>query len=400
MSRAGGSRLGVLLAYAFNGFALTSWTVRLPSLQAETGMTTAQAGLFLTMSAVGTLVMVMVAGALVVRLGAARTYIIASGLFALAYAVLGAGALLPSIPLLMVGSVVNGFAFALTNVPQSVLAAGSERAVGRTILPQFHAGYSLGAMLGAAAAALLAAAGVSMAAQFAGLIAGVLTLRTAAFVLVRPLDRSLRALERERLGAAAALARPRGGVLAVWRDPNTALLGVVIFAAGVSEGTANNWGSVAVVGMLESTAAEGAAVVTVFLLAQTAVRLLGGSAVDRFGRRAVLLISAGLAIAGILLFASSPGLVAAGIGAGLWGAGSALGVPIGISLAAGDPHRGAAKVAAVTSLSSLANIAVPPLLGLAIQGAGVRVPIAAVAIVVLASALVTNAAVRSSERRD
>lgn len=398
-----GGRLGVLIAYLFNGFALTAWTVRLPSIQAEAGMTTAQTGLFLTMSAVGTLVMVFFAGSSVARFGAARTYLAASGLFLLAYTTMAAALFLQSIEVLLVGSVLHGFAFALTNVPQSVLAAGSENAVGRTILPQFHAAYSLGAMLGAGTSALLAATGLRVAVLFTGLIVLVLLVRTTAFLLVRPLNASMREDERRfnraRLEHTGSTPIGRSRLLDVWRDPNTLLIGLVIFAAGISEGTANNWGSVAIVGMFDATAAQGAAVITVFLVAQTIVRLVGGPAVDRFGKRAVLLASAGLAIAGILLFSLSGGLVVATIGAALWGAGSALNVPIGISLAASDRHDGPSKVAAVTSLSSLANIAGPPLIGLAIQAAGVRLPIAAITVVILLAALATSAAVRTSSRR-
>lgn len=398
-----GGRWGVLLAYVFNGFAITAWTVRLPSIQIDVGMSAAQTGLFLTMNAVGVLVMATFAGVAVARLGATATYAIATGFFAVAYGTIAAGLLSHNIPLLFAGGVAHGFAFALTNVPQSVLAAASENAVGRTILPQFHAGYSLGAMLGAGAGAVCAAAAVSVATQFAALVCASIVVRLAVLRLVTPLNREMRA-ERTRFAEAVGRAIPdpsrrRGRLLAVWRDPNTIFIGLIILAAGISEGTANNWGAVAIVDMFAATTAQGAFVVAVFLVAQTIVRVFGGPVIDRFGKLAVLRASGVLAIVGVVLFAVSPTLGIAAAGSALWGAGSALSVPIGISLAAGDRLHGAAKVAAVTTLSSLANIAGPPLIGFAIQQVGVRLPIGAVSLVMVVAVVVAGAAIRTSSTR-
>ena len=57
-----------------------------------------------------------------------------------AYAVL-------TVPLLAAGVFLNGVSFAIGNVPLNVESAGVERRLGRTVIPQFHAAFSVGAVI-------------------------------------------------------------------------------------------------------------------------------------------------------------------------------------------------------------------------------------------------------------
>ncbi|KQQ07447.1 MFS transporter [Rathayibacter sp. Leaf296] len=398
-------RRGVALAYAFNGFALASWTARLPGIRAAVDLDAAGLGVLLTAGAIGTLLTVPVAGRLVARLGALPTYRLATLVFAAAYLLLAVALLLGQVPLLLVGNAVHGVAFALTNVPQSILAAGSERRVGRTILPQFHAGYSIGSALGALLGGASSAAGVSPAAQFLALAVAAVVVRWSIGRHVAPLAASLARERRSALAArAAALVQsgpvpvvPRGSRrfgLGVWTHPQVLLLGLIVFAAALSEGTATNWSAVAVVDAFGVTEADASLGITVFLVAQTVLRLTGGPLIDRLGRVRVLTLSCAAAVAGIALFVLAPGFVLALVGLALWGAGSALAVPIGIAAAAADPIDGPSRVAAVTSLSSVANIAGPPAIGALAVPLGVRPAMLAVSVVVAAAVAAAPRALR------
>ncbi|MCJ1696974.1 MFS transporter [Rathayibacter caricis] len=398
-------RRGVALAYAFNGFALASWTARLPGIRAAGDLDAAGLGVLLTAGAIGTLLTVPVAGRLVARLGALRTYRLATLVFAAAYLLLAVALLLGQVPLLLVGNAVHGVAFALTNVPQSILAAGSERRVGRTILPQFHAGYSIGSALGALLGGASSAVGVSPAAQFLALAVAAVVVRWSIGRHVAPLAASLAHERRSALAArAAALVQsgpvpvvPRGSRrfgLGVWTHPQVLLLGLIVFAAALSEGTATNWSAVAVVDAFGVTEADASLGITVFLVAQTVLRLTGGPLIDRLGRVRVLTLSCAAAVAGIALFVLAPGFPAALAGLALWGAGSALAVPIGIAAAAADPIDGPSRVAAVTSLSSVANIAGPPAIGALAVPLGVRPAMLAVSVVVAAAVAAAPRALR------
>lgn len=47
----------------------------------------------------------------------------------------------------------------------------------------------------------------------------------------------------------------------------------------------------------------------------------------------------------------------------LWGLGAGLGVPIGFSAASDEPHRAAARVAAVSSFATIAGLVMPQIIG-------------------------------------
>jgi cyanate permease len=78
----------------------------------------------------------------------------------------------------------------------------------------------------------------------------------------------------------------------------------------------------------------------------------------------VLRSLAGVALAGLLLFVFAPGPVPALFGVLLWGAGTSLGFPVGMSAASDDPARAAARVSVVASIAYCAFLAGPPLIGL------------------------------------
>jgi MFS family permease len=125
----------------------------------------------------------------------------------------------------------------------------------------------------------------------------------------------------------------------------------------------------------------------------TAFRLVGGALLDRFGRVAVLRAGGVTALLGLLLFVTAPGLPFALAGAVLWGAGAALGFPVGMSAAADDPARAAARVSVVSSIAYTAFLAGPPLIGFVAEATGVLQALLVV-LVVLAVGLLAAGATR------
>ncbi|MFD1214858.1 MFS transporter, partial [Arthrobacter sp. GCM10027362] len=86
-------------------------------------------------------------------------------------------------------------------------------------------------------------------------------------------------------------------------------------------------------------------------------------------------------------------------GAVLWGAGAALGFPLGMSAAAEDPARAAGRVSVVSTLGYVAFLAGPPFLGFLGQQVGVRNALLAVAVLIAASILAAPAARERRLRR-
>ena len=138
--------------------------------------------------------------------------------------------------------------------------------------------------------------------------------------------------------------------------------------------------------------AVGAVAFAVFVTAMTAMRWFGTTLLDRYGRVAVLRLCAGLSLVGLLIFGLAGPLWLAVVGIVAWGAGAALGFPVGMSAAADDPLRAAARVSVVSTIGYSAFLAGPPLLGLLAQHVGYRHALLVIIVPIVLGLLVVNAA--------
>ena len=101
----------------------------------------------------------------------------------------------------------------------------------------------------------------------------------------------------------------------------------------------------------------------IFLAAMTLGRWFGPGLIDRRGRVIMVRASALIALVGLLIVVFGQFLPLAVAGAVLWGLGTALGFPVGMSAAADDPRMAAARVSVVASIAYTAVLAGPPLIG-------------------------------------
>ena len=130
----------------------------------------------------------------------------------------------------------------------------------------------------------------------------------------------------------------KAGIAPAWLEPRTLLIGVVVFAAAFTEGTANDWIGVALSDGYGLPRWAGVLGFAVFLTAMTAGRLLGTRVLDRRGRVPVLRVLFVAAVVGCLLVVFG-GPALAFVGAAVWGVGASLGFPVGMSAAADEPLR-------------------------------------------------------------
>lgn len=360
-------RNGVFLIFVLPGIAIASWVSRLPAVRDILELGSAQVGILVLGIAAGSILGLVASSHVVARFGATTTIavglvVIASGLV---IAALGA-TIGPSFPVAFAGLVVFGAANGTTDVAMNVSGAANEQALGRAIMPVFHAFFSFGTMIGAGLGALAEGLAVPILAHL-GAIAVIMVVVA---MLARPL------LQSERTVAAAAV--PAGdhsltwrGRLSAWRDPRTLLIGVLVLGAAFAEGSANDWIAIASVDGHGVSNATGALVFGIFVTAMTAGRLGGVFLLDRYGRVPMLRASFLLAAAGLVVFIFVPVVPIAIAGAALWGLGSALGFPIGMSAAADDPRTAAARVSAVATIGYFAFLVGPPLIGLVGEYTGV-----------------------------
>ncbi|GAA4970589.1 MFS transporter [Kineococcus glutinatus] len=353
------ARTAVYAAFILNGFAFASWVSRIPATRAELDLSSSALGLLLLALSAGAVIAMPLAGAVVMRIGPARTVLAGAAAVAVGTGTVAlALAALPSPLLVAAGLFVQGAGTSAWDVAMNVEGADVERRLGRALMPRFHAGYSLGTVLAAGAGSALIALGVPAAPHLAAV--GVLALAATALAVRAFLP-------------VAGPSAPQGddptpaglGLRAAWREPRTLLLGLMVCAMAFVEGTANDWIAVAMVDEQGHRTSEAVGVLgfAAFVTAMTVCRVLGPQILDRIGRVPALRGCAVLAVAGVLLFALGSGTGPVLLGAVLWGVGAALGFPLGMSAAADEPHAAAARVSVVSSVAYTAFLAGPPLVG-------------------------------------
>jgi MFS family permease len=248
-----------------------------------------------------------------------------------------------------------------------------ERRLGRPILSSLHAAFSFGALGGAAAGAVVAGAGVGVTTHLpvaAG--AGV-----AAVALLTP---SLLPRAVDAAPEGPRYARPTRALL---------VLGLFAFCVLLSEGAVNDWVAVYLDDDLSASEALAAAGLAVFSLTMALGRLAGDRVTVRLGAPRHALAGGSLAAAGacVAVAAQAPGPAIAGFA--LMGVGLAALFPLAVRAAA--THAGAASVAAVSATGYAGFLAGPPLVGGLAELGGLRLGIAAVAVLCLMAALLAPA---------
>jgi MFS family permease len=367
------------LTFAANGLAFGSWASRTPAVKSDLNLRASGLGVLLICISIGSLIALPLSGAVVQRFGTRRAVLGSaaletSGLLLAAFALSSGQVLVTG-----AGLVLTGLGIGTWDVAMNVEGADVERRLGRSIMSRFHAAWSLGSVAGAALGAGLAAADISVSVQ---LVATAVVIAVLAVVGVR---RYLGFVPRR---AAVRGERSAGSSLGKgWRDRRTLVIGFMVLAFAFMEGVANDWIALASVDGLGASQAMGAVTFGCFVTAMTLSRVLGGSLLDRWGRVAVLRASVCVAAAGLLLVILGPSLPAVLAGGLLWGAGTALGFPTGISAAADDVPRAAIHVSVVSSIGYTAFLAGPPIVGFLADVVGVREALSVVfAAIVLALA--------------
>jgi cyanate permease len=107
---------------------------------------------------------------------------------------------------------------------------------------------------------------------------------------------------------------------------------------------------------------------------------------------ATLRVLAALATVGLLVFILAPNIPLVFVGAALWGAGVSLGFPLGMSAAADDPVKAAARVSAAATIGYISFLCGPPLLGFVSEQVGLLNTLYILVALAVASGLASGAA--------
>jgi MFS family permease len=341
------ARTAVSWSFALNGWCFASWASRIPDVRGDFELSNAALGLVLLAIACGSLVALPTTGAMIARWGTVRVVRSGTALASVGLLLAGLGIGVGVLPLTVVGLLSYGTGTGSWDGAMNVEGAEVERRLGRSIMPKFHAGFSLGTVVGALGGAGVVALGVPPLAHLTVVAAVVAVGSWRSSGLFLPVEPP----PEEPVSARGA-----------WLEPHTLVIGLMVLALAMTEGTANDWLAVALVDGHDTSHALGVAGFAGFVASMTVFRMLGADALDRFGRPAVLWATILAAIAGVMLIVLGSGpLVVLGIL--LWGAGASLGFPVGMSAAADDPRHSAARVSVVSTIGYAAFLTGPPLVG-------------------------------------
>ena len=390
------ARRSVYLAFIINGFDFASWASRIPQVRAELRLTPGELGLVLLCIAIGSAVATPASGMIITRLGDRATTALMALIAAAGLAVVAVGVRFGVAPV-VAGLLAYGFGTGSWDVAMNVQGAAVEQAMGRVIMPRFHAGWSMGTVAGAGLGAALIAAHVPVLPHLLAVaVATAVVIPAAVRGYLRPAAHPAGAD-----GAGHGDGERRPHPLAAWTERRTLLIGIFVLCVTIIEGTGNDWLSLAVIEGYQEPAAVGTITFAVFLAAMTSGRWFGPRAIDRWGRVPVLRVSAATALGGLLLIAFGGVLTAALIGALAMGVGTALGFPVGLSAAADDPRYSAGRVSTAASIGYVAFLAGPPCVGFVADHIGVQHGIAVTGtLLIVAFALAGITAPLSPARRD
>ncbi|NND90994.1 MAG: MFS transporter [Granulosicoccus sp.] len=378
--------LAIFGVFFFESSVLGQWIPRIPDIKSALNLTDGTLGIAMLMMPLGTLFGFSIAGRVIEQTGLRN----ACRLFLPAWALLFVGpALAQSLVQLCIAMVLSGLAVGMTETAMNTEAARLENVAGKRLMSRCHGFWSLGTMFGALIGGALAQAGYSVVEHFL-VVMPVIALcgyaaATALPILGKGADPAVAVLSTAvvRDEATARLDEPVDSTAVeinpatdIFRLPSRAIVLLCLMPIGIMmvEGAFIDWSAV----FMRDVLAAGPWVIAVtyssFSLIMASVRLAGDTITTNFGEMTVVRVSGLASCAGVALFALSPSIPWAFLGAALSGAGVAIVFPLAVSAAANRPGRCAAdNVAALNMISFSAFLVAPPVIGFMSEAFGLRI---------------------------
>jgi MFS family permease len=388
-------RIALSAIFALHGFMYSSWAVRVPAIKQQTGASAAALGLALLGLSAGALATMLIAGALCRRFGSRQVMVPSCGALSLTL-------LLPplahSAVLLGLGLLVYGAAYGCLNVSMNTAAVELVAAIGRPVMPGFHAAWSFGGLAGAGLGGLIAPhlsplrhlALIALVGVVVSVLTGRVFLAAPVSMIMGQTGQLPPALTHDHGGGPAGSAWRR--VLAVGRL--VGVLGVIALCAAYDEGAIGDWGALHMRTDLGAGPGLAAMAYAMFALAEAAGRLSGTALLERHGRTRVLVAGGLAACGGMLLAALAPNVWLALIGFAATGLGLANMFPVAV--AGAGLVAGTEGVALASTLGYTGFLLGPPAIGFLAGAFGLRAGLTTLAFLGLAAAVIAQAAGHSS----
>ncbi|MCU7825726.1 MFS transporter [Kitasatospora sp. DSM 101779] len=364
------ARLALTAFFAIDGFLFAAWVVRIPDVRAQVHASHSALGLALLCISAGAVATMALVGRLCLRYGSRRVTVGSLALLSLAvplpahtHSVAALGAVL----------LLFGAGYGAANVSMNSAAVDLVARLRRPVMPSFHAGYSLGGLLGAAVGGLLAGTLSAAWALALGGLLGLLVTAAAGAVLLRDPDGGGPAPTASPVPGTAqpATSAPRHARLLV------VLLGLTALCTAYGEGALADWATLHLTDDVHAGAGLAAAGYASFAFAMTAGRVSGTWLSIRLGATRVMLFGGLTAATGMLIAALVPSVPAALGGFVLVGVGLANIFPLAIGRAGAT--GGPQGVATASALGYAGMLIGPPVIGFLADAVGLPLALTSVA---------------------
>ena len=370
--------------FAVHGFIFASWAVRVPAVKQQTGASSAALGLALLGLSAGAVATMLIAGALCRRFGSSRITVISCALLSVTLVL---PALAHSVITLALMLLVFGAAYGCLNVAMNSVAVDLVAALGRPVMPGFHAAWSFGGLAGAGIGGLLAPH-LSVAKHLLLIaLAGLLVTAVAGHTL---LTRTLRMPPDDPAPSGGRPAAPDRQASAWRRALRTGravgLFGLIALCAAYDEGAIGDWGALHLRQDLGAGTGLAAAGYAAFALAEAIGRLSGTTLLERLGRTRVLVLGGLTACAGMLVASLAPDVWLALAGFAATGVGLANLFPATIARA--GLIAGSGGVALASTLGYTGFLLGPPAIGFLASEFGLRAGLTTLSFLALAAAAI------------
>lgn len=374
--------LACVVFYFFSGFSTISWMSRMPSIRDALNVTASDIGLIFLLGSVGSLIALPTAGPLVGAFGA--RWGLRIGLSVWTTGMLGAaGALSFHSTSLFAVSLIGVFGgLSLWGSSMNIEGGLVEVAMRKIILPQLHASYSVGAVLGAFLSAPIAAAEIPVAwhvmvlalpVWMVTMLAAVYVLSEGEVVAFTSVTVSADVPDPHPISAqqtSPALTSVRERTKKAWTEKRTIMIAILAMSSGLLEGSANDWLALAMVDGYGQSESAASLIFALFLLTIVAIRLVAPRLVTRYGQSALLRVLMSVGVMGIVFVAFASALPFALMGVAFWAVGAALIFPACGSALSYEPDMTAARMSVMTSIEYVSYLAAPPLIGLMAENVG------------------------------
>jgi predicted MFS family arabinose efflux permease len=345
-------RLAVFIVFLFNGAVFGSWAARVPALASQVGADAGRLGLALLGASLGLALTAPLAARVTAAFGA-RTVMAVSGV--LSVVVLPLVALTSSPLQLGLALFALGASVAALDVSMNVGAVAVVRMLQRPLMPQFHAGFSVGGLIGSVGAAVAASGHWTPLRHF-------LVAASVGALMLVAVAKSLPGATGERHREQVTDRPP------VLRRPALWLLAAIALCSAIAEGASADWSALFMVQERGTGEGAAAAAYALFSIAMATARLLGEPAQRRWGPYRLLAGGAVVAATGLAVVVLAPWQLTGYAGFALAGLGLAFSFPVVMDLAGeagrrADGTGGERELGFVTTIAYTGFLAGPPVVG-------------------------------------